>query len=78
MNTAPWKDFAGSDIHEGDVIAHPHSGERGTVAFLPEHSGADQWRVDYHDGGPVSRLCLQIGDKGQAVVVERASFSGKG
>lgn len=68
MNKAPWKDFNGDAVHEGDVIVHP-TGERGTVIFLPEHSDAgDQWRVDYHDCGPVSRLCLQIGDKGQAVV----------
>src|SRR5690242_1993601 len=72
---APWKDFSGSDIHEGDVISHP-CGERGKVVFLPEYSeAADQWRVDY-DGIPLSRLCLQIGDKGQAVVVERATDSG--
>lgn len=72
---APWKDFAGADIHEGDVIVHPATGERGTVVFLPEYSDpSDQWRVAYQepDGG-LSRLCLQIGDKGQAVVVERAA-----
>lgn len=69
MNTAPWKDFSGADIHEGDRIAHP-AGERGTVVFLQEYPDAhDRWRVDYHDGGPFSRLSLQVGDKGQAVVV---------
>jgi hypothetical protein len=67
-NKAPWSDFKGQDIHEGDMIEHP-SGERGTVVFLAsEKEPSDRWRVDY--GGSVhSRLCLQIGDKGQAVVV---------
>lgn len=69
MNKAPWKDFKGADIHEGDVIAHP-DGTRGTVVFLPDYSDAgDQWRVNYDEGPPLSRLCLQIGEKGQAVVV---------
>jgi len=73
MRKAPWTDFTGGDIYEGDVIDHPHSGERGTVVFLPEYAEpADQWRVNY-DGIPLSRLCLQVGDKGQGVVVARAS-----
>lgn len=68
MNKAPWTDFAGQDIHEGDVIHHP-SGEFGKVVFLPKEKDAgDQWRVDYGDGD-LSRLCLQIGNKGQAIVV---------
>ena len=65
--TAPWPDFAGNPIHEGDVIAHP-SGERGRVVLLAgERDPGDQWRVDYGTGD-LSRLCLQIGDKGRAVV----------
>lgn len=68
MNKAPWTDFKGNDIHEGDVIQHPDD-QRGTVVFLPEEKElSDQWRVNYNDGG-LSRLCLQIGDKGKAVVV---------
>lgn len=67
MRKAPWPDFEGKDVHEGDLLRHP-SGEEGVVVFLPEEiEPEDQWRVDY--GGPgYSRLCLQIGDKGQAVV----------
>lgn len=66
---APWKDFKCGDIHEGDTILHPRSHERGVVKFLPEHEDVfDQWRVDYGDGGPLSRLCLQLGQAGQAVV----------
>lgn len=67
MNKAPWPDFSGNDIREGDTIEHP-SGERGTVVFLAnEISPSDQWRVDYGTVG-LSRLCLQIGDHGRAVV----------
>jgi len=65
---APWSDFNGKDIHEGDTIEHP-SGERGKVVFLAHESDpGDQWRVNYGTGD-LSRLCLQIGDKGRAVVV---------
>ena len=68
---APWKDFAGRSIYEGDSIEHP-SGERGTVVFLDHESNeCDQWRVDYGTEG-LSRLCLQIGDKGRAVVTPNA------
>lgn len=68
MKAAPWPDFSGNDIHEGDTIEHP-SGERGTVVFLPDEADAgDQWRVDYGTGD-LSRLCLQVGYKGMAVVV---------
>lgn len=69
MNKAPWLDFAGNAIHEGDTLKHP-SGERGLVVFLADASNpSDQWRVDYGNGS-LSRLCLQIGDKGQAVVLD--------
>lgn len=69
VNKAPWPDFQGRDIYEGDVIEHT-SGERGVVCFWPdEKDPSDQWRVFYAEyGAPHSRLCLQIGDKGQAVV----------
>jgi hypothetical protein len=75
MNTAPWSDFTGNPIHEGDIIEHP-SGERGKVVFRRnETDPADQWRVDYGYPGHASRLCLQVGDKGQAVVIERSDNS---
>lgn len=68
---APWTDFEGSSIHEGDLIVHP-SGESGLVCFLPNESDpVDQWRVSYAgQKGPLSRLSLQIGDKGRAVVMK--------
>ncbi len=69
MRRAPWPDFAGNPIHEGDTIRHPHSGESGVVVFLPMYSDpGDAWRVNYGDQYE-SRLCLQIGDKGQAIVI---------
>ena len=66
MRKAPWTDFAGSELYEGDRIEHP-SGESGVIVFLEEfEKPSDQWLVDY--GAPVpSRLCLQIGDRGRAV-----------
>lgn len=67
LRVAPWPDFVGNSIHEGDTIVHP-DGTRGRVVILSEHQDpGDAWRVDYGTGD-VSRLCLQIGDKGQAVV----------
>lgn len=66
---APYKDFKGNEIFEGNSIQHP-SGEIGLVVFYHQQKGdSDSWRVDYGNGTPVSRLCLQIGDKGQAVVI---------
>ena len=74
MNKAPWPDFDGKEIHEGDTIEHP-LGERGTVVFLSHESDpGDQWRVDYGTAG-LSRLCLQIGDKGRAVVTPNSKSS---
>ena len=63
---APWTDFDGQTIRDGDFIIHP-DGVKGIVVFRPKGVDAsDKWLVDYGDGGP-SRLCLQIGDKGRAV-----------
>ena len=66
---APFKDFAGREIFEGDWICHP-SGESGRVVFSPrEKHVTDKWLVDYGDGGCYSRLCLQVNEKGRAVVL---------
>lgn len=68
MRKAPWADFAGNDIYEGDTIKHPAGGE-GVVVFWPQEShSSDQWRVKYPHAGH-GRLCLQVGDKGRASVV---------
>ena len=63
----PFKDYAGNTIKHGDTIRHP-SGQTGVVRRCPI-ADFDLWRVDY-DGAPYSALSLQVGDKGQAVVVE--------
>jgi len=74
MNKAPWNDSAGNEIHEGDTLQHP-SGERGRVVFLAHESDpADQWRVNYGEPA-LSRLCLQIGDKGRAVVTHNMELA---
>lgn len=67
---APWPDFTGAAIFEGDTIIHPN-GQSGIVTFLPtEKSPTDQWRVSYLSDNSLSRLCFQVGDKGRAVVIE--------
>ena len=68
MNKAPWKDYEGNDLFEGDRIRHP-SGEVGVIVCIAEHVDPnDRWRVDYGPQG-ISRLCLQVGWKGMAVKV---------
>jgi len=69
---APWKDFEGNNIYDGDNLVHP-SGQRGLVMFKPGRDGsANQWVVDY-GGGIESRLCLQVGDRGMGVVTQTES-----
>ena len=66
---APWRDWLGRPIFAGDTIVHPASGESGVVIEVPAFATenvSDRWLVDYGDGTVPSRLCLQIGDKGQA------------
>ena len=64
---APWTDFNGNEIFEGSTIQHP-SGEKGIVFSTEDEHPSDKWRVRYEDGTEL-RLCLQVGDKGQAVVI---------
>jgi hypothetical protein len=65
---SPWVDFYGQPIRHGDRLTHPSGQEFVAVRLegYPEPSGA--WRAVY-DNASVSRLCLQIGDKGRAVLV---------
>jgi hypothetical protein len=66
---AHWTDYVGNPIFEGDIIEHP-TGETGKVIHLLTYPDpSDAWRVDYGDD-MLSRLCLQIGEKGMAVVVK--------
>jgi hypothetical protein len=70
LRKAPWPDFAGNQIFEGDWIVHP-SGERARVRFDPDNKyapGWSEWRCDYEDGELDMALALQIGDRGLAVV----------
>lgn len=81
---APWVDYRGNPITDGDTIVHP-DGTTGVVCFCDEppecvHLGlewsvADQWLVDYGDTTP-SRLLLQIGDEGRACV-KKQSLTGE-
>lgn len=72
-NKCPWKDFAGNDLYEGDFIIHPN-GEKGKILHFPARWNIhSQWMVDYQDGSPLSRLSMQIGDKGMAVLF-KSSF----
>lgn len=66
LRTAPWPDFKGRVVREGDRIAHP-DGQCGTVVFLShELIPGDQWRIQYDGCKELSRLALQIGNKGMA------------
>ncbi len=72
--SAPWPDFAGNPILEGDTIEHPN-GERGVVVFIPNKSSAMPWSVDYewrvnYGDGALSRLSLQISQQGRAIVTK--------
>ena len=68
IRIAPWNDFKGNTIFEGCTIVHP-SGQSGVVRFRGDRQHqSDQWVVDYGDGSFESRLVLQIGQKGRAVI----------
>lgn len=67
---APWPDFAGKPISDGDTIRHPD----GTTAIVtvvaidPWRDKLSEWRAVYEDGMSLW-LGNQIGDKGQAIVI---------
>ena len=68
---APWLDFAGNILHEGDTISHPVGKERAVVTYDLEKEKIDKnfgWRAVYENGDSLW-LGNQINDKGQAVVV---------
>jgi hypothetical protein len=68
---APWPDFLGQPIHHGARLLHPFDGSEFVAVRLNGHTDeGDAWRAVYDDG-TVSRLCLQIGDKGQAVLSQK-------
>lgn len=65
---APWLDYAGHEIHEGDTMRHP-DGMEFKVLYDSARRGIDCWRAYYLDETGLS-LVLQIGDKGMAQVVK--------
>ena len=67
MKKAPWNDFEGVAIFEGDTIRHP-DGNEGVVVLDDQKVGVGIWRVRY---GDETELWLgnQIGENGQGVVV---------
>jgi hypothetical protein len=65
---APWPDYLGQPIHHGARLAHPDGTGFVAVRLMGYDSEGDSWRAVYDDAS-VSRLCLQIGDKGQARLV---------
>lgn len=65
---APWLDYAGHEIHEGDTMRHP-DGMEFKVLYDSARRGVDCWRAYYLDETGLS-LALQIGDKGMAQVVK--------
>ncbi len=71
QDRAPWPDYAGCHIHNGDTIRHPDGTVGRVIVVDGETLDEDRWRVDYGNEH-LSRLVLQIGDKGQAVVVKTA------
>lgn len=64
---APWPDFAGNSIHQGDRLVHPTGESFVAVRLDGWEQETDAWRAVYDDA-TVSRLCLQLGDRGCAVV----------
>jgi hypothetical protein len=69
---APWPDYEGKPIQHGDRLRHPDGMTFVAVRINDQPTESDAWRCMY-DGPELSvmtsRLCLQIGDKGQAVVI---------
>lgn len=72
---APWLDYEGNRIYVGDIMRHPDGDEFAVVRVPGFSSPMDEWRAIYNQKGVVTalRLCLQIGDKGQAVIKNRSN-----
>lgn len=70
---APWPDFNGLPIHHGDRLVHPDGSEFVAVKLPGYADDSDAWRAIYDGVSVPSRLGLQIGDKGRAIVRQSAS-----
>lgn len=68
---APYTDFAGNDLHLGDRIQHPN-GDLATVVYDDARTDSGCWRAVYDDTGESLWLGNQIGDKGQAIRLDKA------
>lgn len=67
--TAPWPDYAGNPVKEGDRMVHA-SGDSGIVVVTA--GGCDDpacWCVDYGHGN-LRSLALEVGADGRAVVID--------
>lgn len=62
----PYRTFTGEKLHNGDHIIHP-DGRCAKILYIDKGDDVDSWLCDYEDGSHLSRLCLQVGDKGRAV-----------
>jgi hypothetical protein len=71
MTVAPWPDFVGQPINHGDRLMHPDGTTFVAVRLNGHAREEDAWRAVYdaEPTGSVSRLGLQIGDRGRAAVV---------
>lgn len=66
---APWTDYVGNDLYDGDTIIHP-SGVKGVITYAKDKDLHTSWRVRYNDKIS-SMLSLQIGAKGRGVKYRR-------
>lgn len=76
---APWPDFNGLPINHGDRLVHPDGSEFVAVKLPGYADDSDAWRAIYDGESVPSRLSLQIGGKGKAIVrqfIEQSQDSG--
>jgi hypothetical protein len=72
LETCPFTDYCGNCIKEGDYIVHPNGDIGRVIVWADQTDPSDRWRVVY--GDEVSRLSLQVGERGMAVVVDKENL----
>lgn len=71
---APWPDFDGNQIVEGDRVVLP-CGESGVVVCrVPGSLAAEDWCVDY-GGGDLKGLAGEVSKTGRAVMLDETGKS---
>jgi hypothetical protein len=66
---APWPDYQGNTIHHGDRLVHPDGNTFVAIKLEGYDDEGDAWRAIYdYDPSHLSRLNLQIGDRGRAAL----------